>query len=272
VELEHNLDGIRKQGLGVAAISYDSPAVLKNFADRQLITFPMLSDPESKIIRAFGILNDTVPAGNPTFGIPFPGTFIVDAQGKVVSKYFEDDYKERMSAADILVRDFGQKADGGREVETKHLRLRSTASTQVASPGHRIALVLEVDLKPKMHVYAPGVQGYIPIDWSLDPGTAARALPASYPASVMLHLDAIGETVPVYRDRVRIVREVTFGPQGDLKPLVNETGEVVLRGSFRYQACDDRVCFIPQTVPLEWRFRFVGLDMERAPGNMRRRP
>jgi len=273
VELQQNLDRIKQQGLGVVAISYDSPAVLKNFADRQHITFPMLSDPESKIIRAYGILNETVPADTPTFGIPYPGTYIVDPQGKVVVKHFEDDFKERVSAADILVRDFGQKAEGaGREVNTRHLRMVSTASTQIARPGHRVALILDIELKPKMHVYAPGVQGYIPIDWSLDLGKAARLHPVSYPPSTMLHLDAINETVPVYRDRFRIVREITFGPEGDLKPLANAAGEVLLKGSFRYQACDDRECFLPQTIPLEWRFRFEGLDRERAPENMRRRP
>jgi peroxiredoxin len=36
VELQRNLDAIRRQGLGLATISYDAVAVLKNFADRQL--------------------------------------------------------------------------------------------------------------------------------------------------------------------------------------------------------------------------------------------
>jgi hypothetical protein len=273
VELQQNLDRFTHQGLGVAAISYDSPAVLKSFADRQHITFPMLSDTDSKIIRAYGILNETVPIGNPTFGIPYPGTYIIDAQGKVVSKHFEEDYKERVSASDILIEDFGQKADGTQsQVETKHLRLVSAASTQVARPGHRIALTLEIEFKPRMHVYAPGVQGYMPIDWSLDLGQAARMHPPIYPVSTMLHLDAINETVPVYRDRIRIVREITFGAENDLKPLVSGVGDLLLKGSFRYQACDDRECFIPQTIPLQWRFRFEGLDRERAPENLRRRP
>jgi hypothetical protein len=52
--------------------------------------------------------------------------------------------------------------------------------------------------------------------------------PLSYPASTMLHLDAVNETVPVYRDRIRIVREITLSPENDLKPLVNGTGELLL--------------------------------------------
>ena len=272
MELQRDLDRIQKQGLGVAAVSYDSVAVLKNFADRQHIAFPLLSDADSKIIRSFGIFNDTVPAGTFAYGIPYPGTFIVDPKGNVVSKYFEDDYKERVSSSDILVREFGQSAETvPGVVDNKHLRIQSSASTLIALPGHRISLVLDIDLKAKMHVYAPGVQGYIPIEWTLESSPAAKPHNFDYPASKMLHLEVINETVPVYRDHVRLQREITFGAENQLKPLLNATGELVLKGAFKYQACDDRECYLPATIPLEWRFKFEGLDRERAPKELQRK-
>ena len=272
MELEQNLERIKKQGLGLAAISYDSVEILKNFADRRHITFPLLSDPDSKIIRAFGILNETVKPGTPQFGIPNPGTYVVNTKGTVVAKYFVDTIRERVSASDILVQQFGAVADAaGGSVETDHLRLTTTASMAVARPGHHIVLSLDLDLKPNMHVYAPGVQGYIPIDWKLEEGPAAKALPFEYPASRMLHLKAIGETVPVYRGRVRITREIIFGQEDAVKPLVTFAGDLVLKGSFRYQACDNRKCYLPETVPLEWRFHFEGLDRERAPVSLQRK-
>ena len=272
MELEQNLDRIRKQGLGLAAISYDSVEVLKNFADRKHITFPLLSDPESKIIRAFGILNETVKPGTPQFGIPNPGTYVVNAKGTVVAQYFEDDIRERVASSDILVRQFGALADAANgSAQTDHLHLTTAASTAVARPGHRIVLSLELDLKPNMHVYAPGVEGYIPIDWKLEEGPAAKAISFQYPASRKLHLKAIGETVPVYLGRVRITREITFGPENAVRPLVTATGEVILKGSFRYQACDDRKCYLPETVPLEWHFHFEGLDRDRAPVSLQRK-
>ena len=84
----------------MAAISYDSSAVLADFTRRRGITFPLLSDPGSKIIKAFGILNTTVP---PTaaygtvgiYGIPFPGTYILNRKGVVTARRFEDAYQER---------------------------------------------------------------------------------------------------------------------------------------------------------------------------------
>jgi hypothetical protein len=267
------MDAIIQKGLTVVAISYDSVAVLKNFGDRHHITYAMLSDPDSKIIRAFGILNESVPKTTAQYGIPYPGTFIVDSRGKVISKYFEDDYKERVSASDILVRQFGTPADAtGAGVETKHLRVTTAASTSTARPGQKIALSLDLDLNPKMHVYSPGVQGYIPIDWKLDEGPFVKLHAFDYPPSQQLRLEVIQETVPVYQGRVRLSRDITFGPEGALKPLIATSGDLILKGSLRYQACDDHECFLPQTVPLEWSFHFEGLDRERAPADLQRKP
>jgi hypothetical protein len=131
---------------------------------------------------------------------------------------------------------------------------------------------LELDLQPGMHVYAPGVQGYIPIDWKLDDsGPVVKRHPFKYPPSEMWLPKAIGETVPVYRRHVRIVREITFGQEDYLNPLVTPTGSLVVKGSFRYQACDDSKCYIPEDVLLEWRFKYQGLDRQRAPLELQRK-
>ena len=268
------MDAIRKQGLGVAAISYDSVGVLKSFADRQHITYPLLSDPHSKVIRAYGILNEMSKPGTSSYGIPYPGLYVVDAQRRVVSKYFEDDYKDRVSTADVLARQFAVPLNAARGVaETKHLQIATAASNDVASPGLRIALSLDIELKPGMHVYAPDVQGYIPIDWRLDDGgPAAKRHPFDYPPSAMLRLEAIGETVPVYQGHIQIRREITFGQEAVLKPLVTATGEVIVKGSFRYQSCDDRKCYVPEDMPLVWHFKYEGLDRQRAPSEFQRNP
>jgi hypothetical protein len=274
VELEQQLDAIRKHGLGVAAISYDAVGALKSFADRQHITYPLLSDKDSMVIRAYDILDETTKPGTPTYGIPYPGVYVVDVEGRVVSKYFEDDYQDRVSTADILARQFGAPLDAARGAgETKHLQITTAASNNIARPGLRIALSLDIELKPGMHVYAPGVQGYIPIDWRLDEaGPAAKRHSFEYPPSKMLRLEAIGETVPVYRGHIQIRREITFGQEAVLKPLVTSTGEVIVKGSFRYQACDEHKCYVPEAVPLLWRFKYEGLDRQRAPSEFQRRP
>jgi hypothetical protein len=272
VELEQNREKIRKQGLGLAAISYDSAAVLKSFADRKHIGFPLLSDEDSRVIREYGILNETVQAGTFAYGIPYPGTYVLDPSGVVVSKYFEDDYRERVTASDILARQFGEAGGAaGSAIEARQMRITTGASTATARPQQRILLTAEIELKPKMHVYASGVKDYIPIEWGLAEGPFLKAHAFGYPASKNLRLKAIHETAPVYEGRVRLTREITFGAENALRPLISPSGELVLKGSFRYQACDDRKCYTPETVPLEWRFQFEGLVRERAPAELQRK-
>jgi len=259
--------------LGLAAISYDSAAVLRNFAERRHITFPLLSDEGSKTIRAFGILNADVAQGTPFFGIPHPGTYIVGTDAKVAAKYFEDDFRQRYTASDILVTRFGAGAGASHvTTETQHLRLSASASADHARAGQRIALTVDVELKPGMHVYAPGVEGYIGIDWTMKSNPVITAHPVQFPVSKKITLPAIGETVAAYEGQVRLVRDITVADQKIIKPLLGSNGEFTVEGDFRYQACDDRICYVPKTVPLRWTIRVESLDTERAPSELQRKP
>jgi hypothetical protein len=264
VELEQSYTAIQAQGLGLAAVSYDPVDVLKSFAGRKQITFPMLSDPGSKIIRKYGILNETVEKTNPFFGVPYPGTYVLDAKGVVIAKYFEDDYKERETAASILVRQFGLTPAGPHTTQqAKQLSLTTSASTQTVATGEHVALVIDIELKPKMHVYAPGVEHYIAIDWLMEPTDAAKVEAVTWPKAEVLRLEAIKETVPVYHDSIHLVREIVLAPDAKLKAALNEKGEVTVKGTLRYQACDDRMCYVPASVPVQWTFRYQPLDRER---------
>src|SRR5258708_14420815 len=100
--LQQSIDLLKQHGLGLAAISYDSVAILKSFADRKNITFPLLADPDSKVIRAFGILNETVPKDSGVYGIPYPFTYMVSPGGVIVSPIVDDDFRQRYTVGDIL--------------------------------------------------------------------------------------------------------------------------------------------------------------------------
>jgi peroxiredoxin len=57
VELQGRLKELQDKGLGLAAISYDSPEMLAAFSKQRGITFPLLSDRGAATIKAYGILN-----------------------------------------------------------------------------------------------------------------------------------------------------------------------------------------------------------------------
>ena len=93
----------REHGIELYAISYDDQKVLSEFASKQNIPFRLLSDVDSSVIRAYGILNEQVTEeAGPIFGIPYPGVYVTDEDGVVVAKFFHDTYKKRDSP-EILI-------------------------------------------------------------------------------------------------------------------------------------------------------------------------
>ena len=100
VQLQSDLNEIQATGGELVAISYDSPEILKRFAAKKSIAYPLLSDTGSKTIDAYGIRNKE--ATGRASGIPYPGTFIVGTDGVIRAKLFLEGYKERASTEAIV--------------------------------------------------------------------------------------------------------------------------------------------------------------------------
>ncbi|MBC8352582.1 MAG: peroxiredoxin family protein [Planctomycetes bacterium] len=99
VELQSGIERINTANIQVVAISYDSPEVLSDFAKKRKITFPLLSDPESKVIKAYGVLNEG--ASGRQAGIPHPGTFLIDQKGTIRAN-IPGTVRKRHTADDLL--------------------------------------------------------------------------------------------------------------------------------------------------------------------------
>lgn len=269
--MQGSLPQLKKKGLGLAAVSYDSVAVLGDFAARRGITYPLLSDPESKVIRAFGILNEKVPPTSFARGVPYPGTFIVDRRGMVSAKFFEEDYTERYTASGILVRQFGVRPGGPHSsVDTRHLRAALSSSASVVRGGQRVTLQLEIDLKRRMHVYAPGVKGYRPIQWRLKESQGWKAEAVAFPPAQELFLKAIQQRVPIYQGRLRLVGDLVLGRDKAVRAMAGPSGMLDVETTLEYQACDDKVCYLPEQIPLKLSLRLEGHDSQRVAPELRR--
>ena len=95
-----HLNEIEAAGGQVVAISYDPVEKLRNFAKRSKITFPLLSDADSKTIDAYDIRSPNAP--KKFSGVSCHATFILDQSGVIRAKMFRLSYKER-SAVDALI-------------------------------------------------------------------------------------------------------------------------------------------------------------------------
>jgi peroxiredoxin len=99
--LQRDLKSIEGAGIHVVGISYDQPAVLKRFSDKAKITFPLLSDPDSKTIEDFHIRNES--AKGKAQGVPNPGTFILDKKGVIRAKLFLEGFRDRHTT-DVFIK------------------------------------------------------------------------------------------------------------------------------------------------------------------------
>lgn len=266
VEMQGRLADVKQSGYEMAVITYDPVPVLAEFATRRQIAFPLLSDAGSAVIKQYGILNTTVDPTNNLYGYPFPGMLIVNRQGVVTSRFFEDGYQERNTMSSVLVR-MGSKVNvPATKVSSPNVEITSYATDQVAAPGTHFSVVLDITPAPRVHVYAPGVTGYKPIVLTVNarPGLVVRA--AQYPKSEDYHFKPLDEHVQVYQKPFRIVQDVMVDPSAAGQAALKGATSITIDGTLNYQACDDKVCFNPQTVPLTWTVSLKALDRERAPG------
>jgi hypothetical protein len=271
VELESQRESLRKRGLGLAGVSYDAAAVLKDFAARRGIGFPLLSDPDSAVIRRFGLLNTEYAAGTIAYGVPYPGTFVTDAKGIVREKFFEKTYPERRTAASVLVL-AGEAGVGTTEIGTGHFTLHSAASNVEVFPGNRITLVLDFEMAPGRHAYAPGVKGYRPLALRLAAQPLVTVQETVYPASRPYVFAPLQETVPVFEGRFRLLQDITLAGGRDFAELLQSPDPtLVLEGTLDYQVCSETACYPPGSLPVRWTFKVRPLDRERPPEPLRRK-
>ena len=123
--------------------------------------------------------------------------------------------------------------------------MTTSASQDTVAPGERLSLAVDVAPKPKMHVYSPGQAGYIGITLTLDGDPAFTTAKPKYPAGEKIYMPLLKETQLVYAKPFRIAQDVVARPAPGAAALT-------IKGTLRYQACDDTICYLPVNVPLAW--------------------
>ena len=272
----------------MAAISYDPVETLAAFSRQRGIIFLLLSDSGSETIKRYGILNTVVDEAlgphkddpevkeatqqyvstvgvNPIMkGIAFPGTFILDRKGRVTSRFFEDFYVERNTASSLLVRaGVHGTSVAATKVSGAHLDLTTYPSDPAIAPGNRFSLVLDIKPGPGIHVYAPGAKGYRAIALNIAPQAGIRVLPIQFPVSQTYFFKPLNEHVPVYQKPFTLVQEVILEGTQQAQAALRGKENVTLTGTLDYQACDDKQCFNPASVPLSWTLTLRSLVRER---------
>lgn len=86
-DFRDSLAALNGAGIDVIGISPDKPEKLAKFRDAEKLTFPLLSDPERKVLTAWGTFGEKKMYGKTVQGV-IRSTFLVDEKGKIeVAQY-----------------------------------------------------------------------------------------------------------------------------------------------------------------------------------------
>jgi DsbC/DsbD-like thiol-disulfide interchange protein len=125
-----------------------------------------------------------------------------------------------------------------------HAAIVASPASVNGTAGAKLSLFVDVTPKTNIHVYAPGTEFYIPITVKLNAQPEIKPGKIAYPKSETMTL--LNEKVPVFQKPFRLTQEVTLDKSA--KPGAT----VTVSGTVNYQACDDAVCYPPESAPVTW--------------------
>jgi peroxiredoxin len=112
------LPEIKAVGAALVAISPEKPDDTLSTAEKNVLSFEVLSDVGQKVGRAFGLVydfSDELKSAYKEFGIDIPGkngaedwalpisaTYVIDRDGTIIYAYTDADYRDRAESADVL--------------------------------------------------------------------------------------------------------------------------------------------------------------------------
>lgn len=91
--LRDNYNELLKKGFAVVGISADSMKSHEKFAEKYDLPFPLISDPERKIMTAYGTYGEKTMYGKKVMGV-LRTTFIIDEEGRIEKVIKKVDTKE----------------------------------------------------------------------------------------------------------------------------------------------------------------------------------
>lgn len=117
-ELSDNYSTIKELGAEVIAVTPELPKYSNAVKDKTRAEFSVIADNNNELMKLYDvdfILDDKTRKRYNTFGInldenngegkytlPIPATYVIDQNGKVIYRHFDENYKERAEIDDLL--------------------------------------------------------------------------------------------------------------------------------------------------------------------------
>lgn len=254
MELQHSHGDFERAGVAVFAISYDSVDVLASFTQRHGITYPLLSDEGSRVIRALGLYNEHSTEQHSAlgvelkphhYGVPYPGAFLLDDNGVIVDKRFEQNYRARPSPVSIIEGHFERESSrtaASAQAHTEQLRVDARLGQATYRPNQVLRLNIDIQIAPGLHVYGqPIPEGYTPLSLDIEPFDGLVVGEPELPPARPFHVEGLDEQFHTYEGTIRAALPLV---------ITQNLGETTLAVDVRYQACSHTDCFPPDELRL----------------------
>jgi len=209
----------------------------------------MFSDTDSAVIRRFGILNTLIAEDDhPWFGVPFPGTYIIDGNGIVTQKFFEHSFSLRPDAAQLIQAANGHQLEVAAPTQPlEEVAVEVKIESEGLAPFITAGVVVTFWVPQGQHLYGdPVPNGLVAtkVEIDSDPGLIVKE--ALAPPTRSHTLSITGEVLAIYEGSFKIV--VPVAHKGNSTVVLEDGRRMVeISGSVRWQSCDDHTCGLPQT-------------------------
>lgn len=256
MELQKIAGDLAGNDVALFVISYDAIEGIHDFANKHGVTYTMLSDVGSDVIRRVGMLDEDLVAHHAQFGrtvqphqfgVAYPGVFVLDRGGVVVQKRFQATYRERESGAGLLEEAMGIAAPVHGTTQTAAsdaVVVRAELDSPTFSFYQRLRLLVELTIAPGFHVYGtPIPDGYIPLSVAVAPLEGLVVGETAWPVSHPFRVEGLDEQFQVHDGIVQGVIPLTFTmPPG--------SGDQQVHVTVSYQTCSATECLMPAKVSL----------------------
>ena len=140
----------------------------------------------------------------------------------------------------------------------QYLDAKPIAESDAAPAGSTVRLVLNVEIEKGLHAQAnhPLEEYLIPMKLTLDTPAGVTFVDVTFPPAKDFLI--AGERAAVFEGNVLIGVRLDIAKNRALGPLT-------IPGKLQYQACDDRMCFSPNTFATSWTLRVVAATEKTSP-------
>ena len=269
------MEDLATDNVKVYGISYDSESSLTDFVDKYDLSYDLLSDVDSEVIKKFGILNTLITPEDPEkhpqtgkvlYGVPFPGVYVTDESGVVTEKFFYRHYASRASAGSIVDSSLGEvlmpKEAPNDSLRNDQVKITAFLADESLKFEYQSVLYVRLELEEGLHVYGGRLpEGYFATTASVAETKGLRVGTLSYPPTTPKTFEALGVTLDTYEGVVDIVVPVSLTSEVMNWTIRDKPEFMDIPVTVDYQACSETVCYRPKSETLMVRAPVTALSM-----------